>query len=129
MMYGSWDKKHDGQNFLLFWTVFCTFILPLTNQKIKILKKWKRHMEIYHFTQVYHKWQSCDVRFLRYQPWHTRFFVILDRLLPFYSPNNPKNQNFKKLKKTPWRYHHFSTVYQKSWSYAILFLRYGAWRM
>ena len=28
------------------------------------------------------------------------FFVILDRFLPFYPPNNPKNQNFKKLKKT-----------------------------
>ena len=30
-MYGSWDMKHDGQDFLLFWTVFCTFTLPLTN--------------------------------------------------------------------------------------------------
>ena len=43
VMYGSWDMKHDGQN----------------------------------------------------------FFVILDRFLPFYPPNNPKNQNFEKLKKTP----------------------------
>ena len=34
MMYGSWDIKRDGQNFLLFWTVFCTFT-PLT-WKIKI---------------------------------------------------------------------------------------------
>ena len=25
------------------------------------------------------------------------------------------------------RYHHFTQVYQKSWSYAILFLRYGTW--
>ena len=25
------------------------------------------------------------------------FFVILDRFLPFYPPNNPKNQNFEKL--------------------------------
>ena len=29
------------------------------------------------------------------------FFVILDYFFPFYSPNNPKNQNFKKMKKTP----------------------------
>ena len=27
------------------------------------------------------------------------FFSILDRFLLFYPPNNPKNQNFKKLKK------------------------------
>ena len=29
------------------------------------------------------------------------FFVTLDHFLPFYPPNNPKNQNFEKLKKTP----------------------------
>ena len=29
-----------------------------------------------------------------------RIFVILDHFLPFYPPNNPKNQNFEKLKKT-----------------------------
>ena len=37
MMYGSWDMKRDGQNFLSFWTVFCPFT-PLTTQKIKTLK-------------------------------------------------------------------------------------------
>ena len=29
------------------------------------------------------------------------FFVILNCFLPFYPPNNPKNQNFEKLKKIP----------------------------
>ena len=28
-------------------------------------------------------------------------FIILDCFLPFYPPNNPKNQNFQKLKKVP----------------------------
>ena len=28
----------------------------------------------------------------------TEFFVILDRFLSFYLPNNSKNQNFEKLK-------------------------------
>ena len=36
MMYGSWDIECNGQNFLSFWTTFCTFT-PLTTQKIKIL--------------------------------------------------------------------------------------------
>ena len=33
----------------------------------------------------------------------TEFFVILDHFLPFYPPppNNPKNQNFEKMKKKP----------------------------
>ena len=33
--------------------------------------------------------------------WRAEFFVILDCFLPFYPPNNPKNQNFEKLKKNP----------------------------
>ena len=33
------------------------------------------------------------------------------------------------IKKNTRRYHHFTQVYQKSWSYAIQFLRYGAQRM
>ena len=41
MMYGSWDIKHDGQNFLSFWTIFCPFT-PLITWKIKILKKLKK---------------------------------------------------------------------------------------
>ena len=45
MMHGSWDMKHDRQNFLSFWVLFCPFTL-LTTQKIKILKKWKPHLEI-----------------------------------------------------------------------------------
>ena len=38
---------------------------------------------------MYHKWQSCEVWFLRYEAWRTHFFVIM------------KNRNVKTLKKTP----------------------------
>ena len=100
MMYGSWVIDHNQHNFLSFWTIFCAFI-PLTTKKIKTLKKWKKPWRYYYFTQVYHKWQSSDVWFLRYEVWWTEFFVILDWFLPFYPSNNLKNQNFEKLKKTP----------------------------
>ena len=40
MMYGSWDMKCDGQNFLPLRTVFCN-LTPLTTRKIKYLKNWK----------------------------------------------------------------------------------------
>ena len=39
LRYGVW------QNFLSFWIVFCPFT-PLWTQKIKILKKWKKHLKI-----------------------------------------------------------------------------------
>ena len=31
----------------------------------------------------------------------TKFFVILEYFLPFYPTNNPKHQNFEKMKKMP----------------------------
>ena len=37
-----------------------------------------------------HIWSATD-----------KIFVILDNFLPFNPPNNPKNQNFEKLKKAP----------------------------
>ena len=44
---------------------------PPNSLKIKILKKWKKHLEIYlqkhHFILVYYKWQSCDLWPLRYR--------------------------------------------------------------
>ena len=54
------------------------------------------------------------------------FFVILCHFLLFDPPNNPKNQNFEKMKKNTWRYH-FMLAYHK-WSYDLWFLRYWAWQ-
>ena len=48
MMYGPWDKECNGQNFLSFWTIFCAFT-PLTTRKIKILRNWKKRLEISSF--------------------------------------------------------------------------------
>ena len=70
-------------------------------EKSKVWKNEKKSWRYHHFTHVYHKWQSHDVWFLRYEAWRTESLVISDHFLPFYPPNNPKNQNFEKLKKTP----------------------------
>ena len=65
-------------------------------------KKWKKKtVRYYHFTYVYHKWQSCDVWFLSKGAWQTEFFVILDYFLNSYPLTTWKNQNLKKVKKTP----------------------------
>ena len=102
--------------------IFCHFgpffaLLQKTTQKQhKKSKFWKTEKKnpqrYYHFTHVYHKWQSYNVWLLRYEVWWTEFFAILDYFLHFYPLNNPKNQNFEKLKKNTWRYHHFKQVYQ-----------------
>ena len=72
---------------------FCHFgpFFSLTTWRIKILKKWNKHIH------VYHKWRS----FLRCKMQPTVFFVILDHFLLSYLPNNLKNQNFEEMKKPP----------------------------
>ena len=79
---------------------FCPFN-PLTTWKIKILKLKKSpgYIVILHICiindnhMMYGSWDmECD---------RLNFFVILDRFSPFYSPMDPENQNFKKMKKTP----------------------------
>ena len=62
-----------------------------------VLKKWKNHFEdIIILQMVYHKWQSCDVWFLRYGVQQTAFCVILDRFLPFYPLTTQKIKTLKK---------------------------------
>ena len=59
----------------------------------------KKIWRYYHFTNVCHKWQSYNVWFVRYGVQQKELFVILECFLPFYPPNNPKNQSFEKTKK------------------------------
>ena len=101
MRYGSWDTKWDRQIFFLsFWAIFFPFT-PKTTHKIKILKKWKKHLGMStsytYVQQITIKWCMLS------ETWSTtdRFFVTLDYFLPFYPPNNPENHNFEKLKKMP----------------------------
>ena len=129
MMFGSWDIEHDWQIFLSFWTIFCS-VTPLKTKQIKIFKKWKKPWRYYHFTHVYHKWQSYEVWFLRYTAWQDRIFcIILDCFLSFYPPNNLKNQTFEKLKKMSRDVNINDNHVNHKWqSHNVWFLRYGAWR-
>ena len=98
MIYSSWDIEQN----ILKLVILGYFLLfyPLKTLKIKILKNEKFCWRYHHFKLVYQKSQSCELWFLRYRVWQTEFFVILDSFLPFYPPMDPKNQNFKKMKKT-----------------------------
>ena len=90
----------DRQNFLSFWTVFCSFcpFRGLWTQKIKILKKRKNNWRYYHFTNVYNKWQSYDICFFRYGVQQTK---IVCHSGPFFAllPPQPKKWKFWKTEK------------------------------
>ena len=95
MLYSSCNTEWDRQNLLSIWAIFA--IYPLTTQKIKILKKWKKHLEISLF---YTSTNNHDYKM--YASWDMErdrqiFFVILAHFLPFYP--NMENQNFEKMKK------------------------------
>ena len=74
-----------------------------------------------------HKWKSYDVWFLRYGVWQTQFFLSLNYFLLFYSPNNPKNHNFDKMKKTT---RDIIILYKCTINenHDVCFLRYEAWQ-
>ena len=67
MIYGFWDMRHEKQNCLSFWTIFCSDT-PITTQKIKIEKNWKKWLEISSFytsaTKVMIICQCCKWGFL-----------------------------------------------------------------
>ena len=81
MMYGSWDMVRDRCNcYFSFWAIFCPFI-PLTCQKIKILQKWKKSLEISSFyicvpkimikwCTVLEIWCTTDGRRAGWKKWH-----------------------------------------------------------
>ena len=80
---------------------FFALLLLYGPRKSKFWKNEKNTWRYYHFTNVYHKWQSYDAWFLRYGVQWTKCFVILDHFLLFYPPNKTKNLSFEKMKKTP----------------------------
>ena len=95
-----------------FWTIFCPFTLffypflifcPfLKTWKIKIWKKWKRHLEIssfYKSTKKHNHMLHCS-----WDTAHDRcnfYFSFWAMFCPFTPPKDTKNQNFEKMNKTP----------------------------
>ena len=104
MMHDSWNIRCDRQgrqNCSSFWVIFCPFT-PLTIWKTKILEKNEKNAwRYYHVTHAYHKSQSYDVRFLRYEVQPTEIFVILDHFLLCYALTTQKIKKIEKMKKTP----------------------------
>ena len=99
MIYYSWDIRHSRHNFSSFWTIFCPFTVTLTIWKIN-LEKTPGGIIILHISTINDDYIWCmfpgDMKCEG-----QNFFVILDHFLHFYPANNPKNQKFEKMKKTP----------------------------
>ena len=62
------------------------------------MKKFAGDIIILHMCTKNHN--HNDLWFLRYGVRQTEFFVIMDSFFFFFSPMDPKNQNYEKMKKT-----------------------------
>ena len=95
---------------------------PFTPPPIKNLKIEKNCWTYHNFTHVYQKPELYEVQFLRYGGTYNflPFWVIF---LPFYSPNNPQNKNFEKMKKASGNVIIYTCV-PKSQSYDVCFMQY-----
>ena len=90
----------DRQNVLSLWTVFCPFT-PHMDPENQNFEKMKKTLEDIIILQMFTINDSRMIYGFSDRVHQTKFFVILEHFVLFYLPNNLKNQNFEKLKKTP----------------------------
>ena len=129
MLYCSLYMVHNGCNcYFSFWAIFCPFT-SLTARKIKIYKNWKKHVEKSSF---YNRFPKIMI-ILLYCCWvmvrdGCNYFSFWAVFCPFTLLTAQKIK-LKKNEKNTQTYYHFTQVYQKPCSFAIMFLKYGAWQM
>ena len=102
MIYGSWDMKCNRHKFFVILGHFLPFYPPKSPKKENIKKKWNTHLEISSFYTSARK--TMVIGYTVPEIWHMTDVIvifILDYTFLFYPPNSPKNENFKKMKKTP----------------------------
>ena len=102
---------------------FLPFYLHKTqkNWNFEKMLKIARDITILHMCTKNHnhmRYGSSDTEWDRIFYHFGPVFALLPR-------HNPENRNFEKMKKSIWRCHHFTQVYQKSLSYDVCFQKYG----
>ena len=97
--YDGWFLRYKVQCnrvFFSFWAIFCSLTL-LTIQKIKILKKILKNLEMLSFYTCVS--QMTIIKCMRYGVWQTEFFVILHHFRPFLPLTTQKIKILIKRKK------------------------------
>ena len=117
----SWDMAHNRCNYFSFWAIFLLFY-PCNSPKNENFKKMKKNPKDIiilhkctknHDHKLYCSWDmvcdGCNCYF--------SFWAIFYSFNPTgLTAQKMKISKKKNKKKKDWRYHHFTQVYQKSWS-------------
>ena len=128
LLYCSRDMAHDGCNWYFHFGLYFSLLHPNSpkNENFKTMIKKPGDIILPKCTKNHDHMLCCFWDMARVGcNCYFSFWAIFS---PF-TPYQPKKWTFHKNEKTIWRYHHLKQVHQKSWSYALLFLRYGTWRM
>ena len=129
-VYGSWDMTCDRCTcYFSFWAILVHFT-SLTAQKMKMSKKWKKHLEMSSFyTRVPKIMIVC---YTAPEIWHVTYVIVIFHFGLFFAlltpppPSPPPHLTPKKIKILKnWNFTH---VYQKLWLDDVRFLRYGVRR-
>ena len=121
--YDVWFLRYGVRQteFLVSMDCFLPFYPPYGPRKSKFWKNKKTFEDIV-ILQMFTINESCDIWFFRYRVPLTNFFLPFWTVFcPFTPLTTPKIKILKNWKKPLEISSFYSQVYQKSWSYAILF--------
>ena len=125
LIYGVWQKEFflSLGHFLHFYSPYN----PKNHNFDKMKKTTTRDIIILYMCTI----NENHMMYVSWDMKHDRQTFLLFRAIfcPFTLLTTPKNQNFEKHEIKIWIYHHFKQEYQRLWSYAMPFLRYGTWWM
>ena len=123
MMYGSWDIRHNKQNFFSYWIIFCSFTPPpppknLKNQSFGKMKNKPEDIIVLHL-------QTTNDDHMMNGSWdmerdRQNFLSFWTIFCPFTPLTTQKFKILKKWKNVH-RYYHFKHVYHKWKSYDVWF--------
>ena len=128
MMYGPWEMKWNGHNFLSFWSILCPFTPP-NNPKNQNFEKWKKQpgdITILHMCTI-------NDNHMIHGSWNMErdrqnFLSLWTIFCPFTPLTTIKIKILWKWKKSREILSYYNSV-PKIMTFAILFLRYGVWQM
>ena len=101
--YDVWLLR-DGVQQTYFFVIKDHFLhsYPSVDAQNQNFERMKKTLEDIIILQMFTINESYDIWFFRYRVEQTKFFLSFGVIFySLYSPNNPKNQNFEKLKKAP----------------------------
>ena len=111
---------------IFYFGLYFVLLPPLTARKIKISKKWKKLQKMSSFYTIVPK--IMIIWYIVPEIWRMTDVNVIFHFGLYFALLTVQKIKFHRNKKNTWRYHHFTSMYQKLWLYDVRFLRNGVRR-